>query len=254
MPRCARQKSTTGYYHIMIRGVNHQDIFFDDEDRHRFISTLKRFQKELNVQITAYCLMSNHVHILLHADEEMPDFIKKLSSSYVFWFNRKYNRTGHLFQNRYKSEAINSTSYLLTAMRYILQNPQKAGICSFTAYPWSSFSEIQNGGFCDIEKPCEIAGSKKLLLDFICSENDDECMDIHKIHFLNEQEVTSMVIELSGLQNPLEVAHMDKKQRNLLFVKLKKEGASIRQISRVTGVNRNIIQRASLRDRFLDSQ
>lgn len=139
MTRIARQKSTTGYYHIMLRGVNRQDIFFDDEDRQRFVDTLKRFQEELNIQITAYCLMSNHVHILLHADEELSIFIKKISSSYVFWFNRKYGRIGHLFQDRYKSEALDSDSYLMTAMRYILHNPQKAGICSVESYKWSSF-------------------------------------------------------------------------------------------------------------------
>lgn len=245
MARSARKKSTTGYYHIMIRGVNRQDIFFDDNDRLRFIDTIKRFQEELNIQITAYCLMSNHIHILLHADEELSLFIKKVSSSYVYWFNRKYERIGHLFQDRFKSEEIDTDSYLLTAMRYILRNPQKAGICSVENYKWSSFSEIKRGGFCDIEKPCEIAGSKIALLDYICSDNEDQCMDISETRLLSEQEVTDMLLLFSGLQNPLEVSHMDRIRRNLLFAELKEKGASIRQLSRITGVNRNIIQRAS---------
>ena len=84
MSRYARKKSNTGYYHIIIRGVNRQDIFFDDDDRQRFIDTIKRFQEELNIQIVAYCLMSNHVHILLYANEELSIFVKKMSSSYVF--------------------------------------------------------------------------------------------------------------------------------------------------------------------------
>lgn len=244
MSRCARQKSDTGYYHIIIRGVNRQDIFFDDEDRQRFIDTIKRFQMELNIQITAYCLMSNHVHILLHADEELSVFVKKLSSSYVFWFNRKYERVGHLFQDRYKSEVINSNSYLMTAMRYILHNPEKAGICSFKKYKWSSFSEIEKGGFCDIKKPCEIAGNKQALLDFICSDSNDQCMEMQATCSLSEKDVIAMIIHFSGLQNPLEVSHLEKSKQISLFSKLKKNGASIQQLSRITGVNRNIIQRA----------
>lgn len=244
MPRYARQKSPTGYYHIMIRGVNRQAIFFDDDDRQRFLDTVKRFQKELNIQITAYCLMSNHVHMLLHADEELSVFVKKVSSSYVYWFNRKYGRVGHLFQDRYKSEVIDSSSYLMTAMRYILRNPQKAGICSVEDYKWSSFSEFKKGGFCNITKPCEIAGSKSALLDFICSDNDDQCMDIEQTHLLSEKEVIMMVFQLSELQDPLEVSHMEKEERDILLHELKKNGASVRQLSRITGVNRNIIQRA----------
>lgn len=244
MSRYARKKSNTGYYHIIIRGVNRQDIFFDDDDRQRFIDTIKRFQEELNIQIVAYCLMSNHVHILLYANEELSIFVKKMSSSYVFWFNRKYGRVGHLFQDRFKSEAIDSDSYLMTAMRYILHNPQKAGICPVEKYKWSSFSEIEKGGFCDIKKPCEIAGNKNALLDFICADNEDQCMDMHNNRYLSEQDVIAMVINLSGLKNPLEVSHMEKDKQNLLFWELKKNGASIRQLSRITGVNRNVIQRA----------
>lgn len=225
--------------------MNRQDIFFDDEDRHRFIETIKRFQKELNVQITAYCLMSNHVHILLQANEELSVFVKKISSSYVFWFNRKYGRVGHLFQDRYKSEAIDSDSYLMTAMRYILRNPQKAGICPVERYKWSGFSEIEKGGFYDITIPCKIAGDKKTLFDFICSDNEDQCMDLENNRFLSEQDVIAMIRDFSGLENPLEVSCMEKDKRDLLFSELKRNGASIRQLSRITGVNRNLIQRAN---------
>lgn len=244
MARVARQKSDTGYYHIILRGVNRQDIFYDDEDRQRFVDTIKRFQTELDIQITAYCLMSNHVHILLHANNELSVFIKKVSSSYVLWFNRKYERIGHLFQDRYKSEAINSDAYLMTAMRYILHNPQKAGICSFENYRWSSFPELKDRGFCDIELPCEIAGSKLALLDFLCTHNEDQCMDMQQNYVLNEKDIISMVIRLSGLDNPLNVSHMTTDKQKILFAELKKNGASIRQLSRITGVNRNIIQRA----------
>ena len=69
-------------------------------------------------------------------------------------------------------------------------------------------------------------------------------MDMEQNHFLSEKDVIAMVIHYSGLQNPLEVSQMDKEKRDLLFARLKKNGASIRQLSRITGVNRNVIQRA----------
>ena len=244
MARTARQKSNTGYYHIILRGINRQDIFYDDEDRQRFLDTIKRFQAEVDVQITAYCLMSNHVHILLYTKDELSVYIKKISSSYVFWFNRKYERVGHLFQDRYKSEVIDSDSYLMTAMRYILHNPQKAGICPVDAYRWSSYYEFKNGGFCDIKQPCKIAGSKKALLDFLCTQNEDQCIDIHQNYVQSEKDIISMVNQFSGLENPLNVSSMKKDKQKQLFAKLKKNGASIQQLSRITGVNRNFIQRA----------
>ena len=89
-------------------------------------------------------------------------------------------------------------------------------------FKWSSFSEFKDGGFCDITKPCEIAGSKSALLDFICSDNDDQCMDMDQTHLLSEKDVVMMVFQLSGLQNPFEVSNMKKEERDILLHELKK--------------------------------
>ena len=130
MSRQARQQSNSNFYHIMLRGINRQNIFEDDDDRRRFIDTAFRFSEETQAKIHAWCLMSNHVHLLIYS-EIIPDmFIKKLSCSYVPYFNKKYDRIGHLFQDRYKSETITDESYLLGVVRYIHRNPQKAGISS----------------------------------------------------------------------------------------------------------------------------
>lgn len=241
MARYARIQSPTGYYHIMMRGVNRQDIFYDDDDRRRFIDTIRRYQENLEVQIIAYCLMSNHVHIILRVDEGLPVFVKKLSSSYVYWFNHKYERIGHLFQDRYKSEVIDSALYLMTVVRYILHNPPKAGICSVSDYKWSSYAELINNDFCDVKILYEIAGGKRPLLDFILSENDDQCMDIGESKNLSENDVIAMMMKLSGLDSPLEVSKLNKNERDKLFAELKKKGASVRQLSRITGISRKII-------------
>jgi len=86
--------------------------------------------------------MNTHVHLLLQESEEIGVSIKRITVSYVQWFNRKYNRVGHLFQNRYKSEPIEDERYLMAVLRYIHQNPIKAGMVKEAAkYSWSSYNE-----------------------------------------------------------------------------------------------------------------
>ena len=107
MPRSARKLSKSGIYHIIIRGIGQQNIFEDDGDRIRFIETLKRYKTELGFEMNAYCLMRNHVHILLKDGREQIDLImKKIVGSYAVYFNWKYDSVGHLFQDRFKSEPV----------------------------------------------------------------------------------------------------------------------------------------------------
>jgi REP element-mobilizing transposase RayT len=129
MARYARRKSESGIFHIMLRGINKQSIFEDNEDRERFLNTIERYRKVSEYKIYGYCLMGNHVHLLLkEAGESISDAIKRICSSYVHWYNWKYDRCGHLFQDRYKSEPVEDEIYLLTVLRYIHQNPVKAGL------------------------------------------------------------------------------------------------------------------------------
>jgi REP element-mobilizing transposase RayT len=129
MPRAARDISENGIYHIMLRGSNRQTIFEDYRDIERLIDTVKRYKSVSKYELYAYCFMNNHVHFLMKETEEPVSIsIKRISSSYVFWYNKKYERCGHLFQERFKSEVIDSDEYFLTVLRYIHQNPMKAGI------------------------------------------------------------------------------------------------------------------------------
>ena len=130
MPRQARKKSGSGIYHIMLRGINRQQIFEDAEDRERFLETIENYKELCGYTIYAYCLMGNHVHILMReGKEDLTQVFKRIAGSYVYWYNWKYHRSGHLFQDRYKSEPVEDDSYFLTVLRYIHQNPVKAKIC-----------------------------------------------------------------------------------------------------------------------------
>ena len=117
MPRQSRQSSGTGIYHVMMRGINHQKIFEDQEDYYQFLSTLDMMARSYepdgtpygrNYILYAYCLMSNHIHLLIREREDKIGMsIKRIASSYVYYYNHKYLRDGHLFRERFKSELVN---------------------------------------------------------------------------------------------------------------------------------------------------
>ncbi|WP_157047139.1 transposase [Alkaliphilus metalliredigens] len=153
MPREARQRSKTGIYHVIVRGINQQNIFEDNEDRKRYLETMARFKNELGFEVYAYCLLNNHVHLLIKEKEvKLSKIFKKIGTSYVHYFNCKYERNGHLFQDRYKSEVVETDSYLHTVTRYIHQNPVKAKVSSIKDYKWSSYNHyIEGHGITDVE-------------------------------------------------------------------------------------------------------
>lgn len=140
MARHARQPSESGIHHVMLRGINKQAIFLDDEDRERFLTYLGVVKQLSGCLLLAYCLMTNHVHLVVRAgDEPIGSVVKRLGVRYVRWFNRKYNRVGHLFQDRFASRPVDDDAYLQTLLRYVWNNPVQAGLApSPDAYRWSS--------------------------------------------------------------------------------------------------------------------
>lgn len=156
MGRKPREISPTGIYHVCIRGVNKQRIFEYVEDYKGFFTILRQARntdtegKELespNFELFAYCLMDNHVHLLIATNMlTISDVVKRISSSYARFFNYRYSRVGHLFQDRFRSEPCKDKDYLFTLLKYIHRNPIKAGICLKPEdYPHSSYREIVAG-------------------------------------------------------------------------------------------------------------
>jgi REP element-mobilizing transposase RayT len=143
MSRQRRKLSSSQIYHIMLRGNSGRDIFIDDEDRHRFINILTNKKKDNEFVIYAYCLMDNHIHLLLKENKDnISHIMKRIGTAYAVYFNKKYQQNGHLFQDRFKSEVIEGELYLLAVIRYIHNNPFKARLVKLPEdYKWSSYSE-----------------------------------------------------------------------------------------------------------------
>ncbi len=242
MPRSARRESQTGYYHIIFRGVNQLNIFFDDEDRLKMLEAMGRFAPEAGVDIAAYCLMSNHVHLLLRESTvgAAGVFVKKIASSYVYHYNHKYGRIGHLFQERFKSEVVEDNHYLLTVFRYILRNPEKAEICPTHAFRWSSFRELEGeAGICQMQPVLDVAGGRKALVKFVLTSNDDKCLDEDGHRRLSDEEALAIVWQIAG--NKLNILpNLPIRDRNSLLLQMSRRGVSVPQLVRMTGVSRKV--------------
>jgi REP element-mobilizing transposase RayT len=155
------------YYHIYNRGVEKKSIFLESRDYVRFIKTIRNLKDQgsaflkkaepLGVEFIVYCLNPNHYHFILKqtTNNSISDFMHKLGTSYTMYFNKKYNRTGILFQGRFKSIHIDTDEYLLWLSAYINLNPKLHKITNnLNNYPWSSYLDYagkRNGTLCNKE-------------------------------------------------------------------------------------------------------
>ncbi len=141
MPRRPRLDISGALHHIMVRGIDRADIFRDDADRYGFLKKLGELIVISKSHIYAWTLMTNHVHILYKSGEKGISFVmRRLLTWYAIYFNHRYKRSGHLFENRYKSILCEEEQYLLELVRYIHLNPVRAGLVStleeLDRYPW----------------------------------------------------------------------------------------------------------------------
>jgi REP element-mobilizing transposase RayT len=153
MPRQARLDVPGALHHIMVRGIDKTNIFRDDEDKARFLERLGRTVTEGKCTVYAWVLMDNHVHILFKSGKAgISTVMRKLLTWYALHFNRRHRRTGHLFENRYKSILCDEDNYLLALIRYIHLNPLRAGMVKtieeLDLYPWSGHSAVMNKREC----------------------------------------------------------------------------------------------------------
>ena len=244
MARAARQLSESGYMHLIVRGIGRQVLFEDRMDRVRYLSLLRRFSEETGVSVCAYCLMENHVHLLVYDPKgQTPLLMKKLGVCYAQHFNRKYDRVGHLFQDRYQSEAIEDDGYFLTVYRYILNNPEKAGICKAADYEWSSYSQYDDpAAFIDRKLLRELIGGTDAYEAFMSKEDETECMEFEPRRH-DDEWASSIIRKRLNLNSGTELQSLDRDERNAALRTLKAAGITVRQLERLTGINRGVIQR-----------
>ena len=261
MPRYPRVLSESGIYHVMIRGVNKMPIFLDQDDNTRFLDTLIRMKSEEEYTLYAYCLMKNHAHLLIKEEtDSLSRSMKRIGVSYSQYFNKKYNRVGHLFQDRFRSERIETDGYLLSCMRYIHNNPVKASIVKDPSdYKWSSYNiyineaknenEIISTGFV---LNMFSGNQNKTIKEFIKfttmnNDNEDEFIDIEEIEDGDEGRKLKQAekilqkhdLDLDSLANC-----KDMKVRAIVLKDIKdKTNMTIREMEELTGLSKSTIGR-----------
>ncbi|WP_352418300.1 transposase [Proteiniborus sp.] len=229
MSRGPREKSNSGIYHIMLRGINRQTIFEDNEDRTKFLETLRSYKNISKYQIYGYCIMDNHVHILIkEVEESISMAMKRICASYVHWYSDKYERCGHLFQ----------------------ENPAKANMTkNIIEYKWTSYHEyIRRTSIVDIDFGFNLFSMDKkkatdLFIKFMNENNKDKCLDDEEKVRLSDNEVMDYINRL-GIVNISILEQLDRDRRDEVIKILKKiEGVTIRQLSRITGISKSVIDR-----------
>ncbi|HYE11525.1 MAG TPA: transposase [Patescibacteria group bacterium] len=140
MARARREEYKGGIYHVIARGNNKEYIFKEDIDKGYFIKQLKEHGISMGYTVYGYVLMDNHYHMIIQTmDKKLQEIMHKINNKYSKYFNSKYKRVGHVFQGRYKSVLVQDERYVLKLLRYIHQNPVRAGMCSSVSqYKWSS--------------------------------------------------------------------------------------------------------------------
>jgi REP element-mobilizing transposase RayT len=147
MPRQPRFNIPNVLHHVIVRGIEKRDIFADDADKEHFVARLSSLLTKTSMNCYAWSLMSNHFHLLLMPSAvSLSEFMRRLLTGYAVYFNRKYKRAGHLFQNRYKSILCEEEPYFLELVRYIHLNPLRAGLVKdlneLDRYPWSGHAVL----------------------------------------------------------------------------------------------------------------
>jgi putative transposase len=263
VPRQQRTRSGSGYYHVMLRGNEKKNIFMDEDDKQRFIETVNRMKQEKRFYLHAFCLMDNHIHLMIsEGEEDIAKVMKRITVSYVLYFNKKYKRVGHLFQDRYKSEVVADDYQVLTLARYIHQNPVKAGMVKkMQSYRWSSYTGYVNedspiAKILDTETIFGILSedkrkAKDLFSLYMKKENTDSFMDlVEKEGMIDEGEALALYKEMllaRGLR--LDDAAKVQVPDDLLIEYKKATNLSIRKIAGITKINKDKLSRILRHDR-----
>ena len=259
MVRQLRKQSATGIHHVMLRGINRQDIFLDSEDYRVFIYYLHRLVRPKNelgqpipayASFYAYCLMNNHVHLLIREGaENLSSAIKRLAAAYARYYNTKYEHYGHLFQDRFKSEPVNDAAYFFTLLRYIHQNPVVAGLTKDVAsYEWSSWREYEGKDvrfrICNVEQVLgrmpleelrslvsELLPKSTVILDFDNASKNR-----------TDRDIIDYLTNTYGLRDASDILLYSRDRQRDILRAAKEYGASIRQLSRLTGISVGIVR------------
>ena len=204
MARRPRLFAPSVLYHVIVRGNHRQKTFVSESDYQAYLQRLAKYRRKYNYSVHAYCLMPNHVHLLVESSAHpLAKFMQGLQQSYTQYFNLKHHKTGHLFEGRYKAIICEKDEYLLELVRYIHLNPVRAAIVKNPEqYPYSGHHAYLQGKDTEIIDPAavfELLGGerayKKFIHDGLRDGHKEEYYAVEDQRFLGTEGFTKKMVE-----------------------------------------------------------
>lgn len=248
-------RTVTGFYHVCARGTGKQLIFEGDEDRWEFLELMRDCCREAGVTVIAWCLMGNHVHLVLADYEDaMSAAMHRLLLTYARRFNKRTWRTGHLFQNRFDRRSLDTDWQVMEAIRSVHADPQEAGVGLIERYPWSSFAEHLRAydgdaadvarGFSDPSCVLELFGSAEGFIAYSLSTPDGSDPVIHDMDETEWERRAFADKMVKRLGVPLnELKTVAPSRRDGIVFALHDGGYTVREIERYTGISKSTVSR-----------
>ncbi len=247
--------SATNIYHVIMKGIDRNDVFLDDADRQAFISRLERFAGKLDCSVETYCLMSNHIHLLICTKGNYPpgELVKRLCTSYVqHYFNIIHDHEGSLFQGKFFSRPITDDNDFLCVARYIINNPLNGGLTKNPSYRFSSFGETvrnydegKNTGFVDTSRILGMIADKMRFYKFI--EAADKKIFPEEAFKIKDAEIRKFLAENLNIlpgSDPISLKRTitaEPASSRIVLSAVLKRGISVARLSRITGITRDKI-------------
>lgn len=245
-------RTVTGFYHVSARGTGKQIIFETDDDRWEFLELMRDCCRDAGVTVVAWCLISNHVHLVLADYEDaMSAAMQRLLLTYARRFNKRTGRSGCLFRDRFERRSLDTDRQVMEAIRSVHANPQKAGISLIERYPWSSFAEYLRAydndmtrGFSDPSCVLELFGSAKAFIAYSLSTPEGGKLAMPNLEEAEWERHAFAEKLAKGLGVPLHgVKAAPSAQRNIVIFGLHDAGFTVRQIERYTGIGKSTVSR-----------
>lgn len=248
-------RTVTGFYHVCARGTGKQLIFEGDEDRWEFLELMRERCREEGVTVIAWCLMGNHVHLVLaDYEDRMSAAMHRLLLTYARRFNKRTGRTGHLFQNRFDRRSLDTDWQVMEAIRSVHADPQEVGVSLIERYPWSSFAEHLRSydgdaadvarGFSDPSCVLELFGSAEGFIAYSLSTPDGSepaLCDMKETEWERHAFADKMAKSLGVPLNELKTVARSRRDR-IIFA-LHDGGYTVREVERYTGISKSTVSR-----------
>lgn len=249
MARASRRISESGFYHVILRGDGKRQLFEDDCDREVFLDLLSTQVVEHGVDVIAWCLMGNHVHlVLLDARGRLSEVMAALAMRYAQHFNRRTGHVGHVFQERFRSMPIEDDAYLLEAVRYVLNNPARAGICPAESYRWSSYREYAGAippRLTRVDIILDMVGGSEGMVELCSRAADPAAYRFDDRARIPDDEMSDVAARILGDVDASHLGQLPICERNERLRALRRGRLSVRQIERLTGIGRKTITRVT---------